>query len=42
MDDSEEPKCISLLKDNNSKANQFPRLHISEYLQFEAVLVPQL
>ena len=42
MDDSEEQKWISLIKDNNSDANQSPRLQISEHLLFEAVLVPQL
>ena len=39
MDDSEEPKWISLLKDNNSEANQFPRLQISKHL---LVLVPNI
>ena len=42
MDDNEEPKWISLIKDNNSETNQFPRLQISEHLPFEAVYVPQL
>ena len=42
MNDSKKPKWISLLKDNNYEANQFPRLQISEHLLFEAVLVHHL
>ena len=42
MDDHEEQKWISLLKDNNSDAYQFPRLQISKHLLFDAVLVPHL
>ena len=42
MDDSEEQKWISLLKDKICDTNQFLRLQISEHLLFEAVLVPHL
>ena len=42
MDESEEPKWISLLKGSNFEANQFLRLQISDYLLFEAVLVTHL
>ena len=42
MDNSEEPKMISLMKDKSSEANQLSRLQIYEHLQFEAVLVPHL
>ena len=38
MNDSEEPKWLSLMKDNNSEANQFPMLQISKHLLSEAVL----
>ena len=41
MDDSEEPKWINILKDNNSEENQLPRIQLSEHLLLEAVLVPQ-
>ena len=42
MDDSEEPKWMSLLKDNNPETNEFPRLQISKHLLFEAALVPHM
>ena len=40
MDDSEETKSISLLKDNNFEANQIPRIQVSKHLIFEADLLP--
>ena len=42
MDDSEEPKLISLVKDNDSEENQFPRLQITVHLIIDAVLVPHI
>ena len=42
MDDSGEPKFISILKDNNSEANKFLSLQIYEHFQIETVLVPHL
>ena len=42
MDDSEEPKWVNLLKDNNYEANQLSSLQIYEHFIFEAVLVPHL
>ena len=42
MDDSEEPKWLSLLKDDLFDANEFPRLQIYKCLIFEAVLVPHV
>ena len=42
MDDSEEPKWISLLKDSYFEVNQFPELTISENLLFVVVLMPQI
>ena len=42
VNDSEEPMCLSLLKDNTFEANWFPSLQKSEHLLFEAVLMPRL
>ena len=42
MNDSDESMRIDLFKDNNSEANQFPRLQIFEHLFFEAVILPHL
>ena len=42
MDESEEPKWIIFLEDNNYEVNQLPRLQISEQLPFEDFLMPHL